>query len=135
VDGEVTEVVVTNPGKNYTSEPTITISDPDGSPADYQATASAVLTNGAVSLITINNSGKFYTSANAAIDSVTSSTATASISIDGTGQAATITVTNPGSGYRTVPTITVGNPAATSIPYQQIEFDDDWGIITVIEDV
>ena len=135
VDGEVTEVVVTNPGKNYTSEPTITISDPDGSPADYQATASAVLTNGAVSLITINNSGKFYTSANAIIDSVTSITATASISIDNTGQAATITIGNPGSGYRTVPTITIGNPAATSIPYQQIEFDDDWGIITVIEDV
>ena len=135
VAGEVTEVVVTNPGKKYTSEPTITISDPDGLPADYQATASAILTDGSVSSITINNSGKFYSSANAAIDSVTSSTATASISIDDTGQAATITVTNPGSGYRTVPTITIGNPAATSIPYQQIEFDDDWGIITVIEDV
>jgi hypothetical protein len=135
VDGEVTEIVVTNPGKNYTSTPDVTISDPDGSSVDYQATASAALTDGAVSLITINNPGKFYSSANAAIDSVTSSTATASIEIDGTGQAATITITSPGSGYRTAPTVTIGNPAATSIPYQQIEFDDDWGIITVIEDV
>ena len=136
VDGEVTEITVTNAGSNYANTtPIVTISAPDGVPADYQAIATANLTDGAVTSITINNSGKFYNSANATIDSVISSTATASIQIDNSGQATSITVTDAGSGYRTPPVITVGDPAATSVPYQQIEFDDDWGIITVIEDV
>ena len=135
-DGEVTLINVTNAGSNYANTtPTITISAPDGEPADYQALATAVLTDGSVTSITINNNGKFYNSATAAIDAVIATTATATISIDSTGQATNITVTGAGSGYRTAPLVTVGTPAAISVAYQQIEFDDDWGIITIFEDV
>jgi hypothetical protein len=32
--------------------------------------------------------------------------------------------------------VTIAAPAsANTVPYQQVEFDDDWGIITIIEDV
>jgi len=135
-EGEVTLIDITNAGSNYTgTTPLITISAPDGEASDYQALATAILTDGSVTSITINNNGKFYISANVAIDSVVANTATATISIDETGQATGFIVTNPGSGYRSAPTVTVGNPAATSVAYQQIEFDDDWGIITIFEDV
>lgn len=134
--GEVTSIAVTNAGSNYANTvPTIIISDPDGVAADYQAVAIANLDDGAVTSITINNSGKFYITANTTIDSVVANTATASITIDGTGQANNVVITNPGSGYRSAPTVTIGNPAAISVPYTQIEFDDDWGIITIFEDV
>ena len=133
-DGEVTGVTITNNGLNYDANTVFTISAPDGVAADYQATATPVLVDGSVNSITINNNGKFYTSANVSIDSVVTSTATANIVIDGTGQATSINVTNPGSGYRTAPAVTIGGPAATSVPYTQIEFDDDWGIITIFED-
>ena len=136
LEGEVTAITVTNAGANYANTtPSIVISDPDGVAGDYQATATAILTNGAVTDITINNIGKFYITANVAIDAVVTETATATIAIDGTGQATGIAVTNAGLGYSSAPTVTVGNPAAVSVPYQQIEFDDDWGIITIFEDV
>lgn len=134
-DGEITLITVTNAGANYANTiPVITISAPDGLAADYQAVATAVLTDGAVTQVTINNSGKFYNTANVSIDSVVSENATATIEISQTGQAALITVTNPGLGYRTPPVVTIEEPAATSVEYTQIEFDDDWGIITIFED-
>ena len=134
--GEVTAITMTNGGANYANTtPEITFSAPTGVAADYQATATAVLTDGSVSSISINNNGKFYISASATIDTVVANTATATISIGVDGQATGITVTNAGSGYRSPPLVTVGDPAAISVAYQQIEFDDDWGIITIFEDV
>ena len=52
------------------------------------------------------------------------------------GDISAINITNPGAGYSTAPTVTIAAPAsANTVPYQQVEFDDDWGIITIIEDV
>tara|TARA_B110000090_G_scaffold92896_1_gene105032 strand:+ start:2943 stop:5042 length:2100 start_codon:yes stop_codon:yes gene_type:complete len=136
--GEVTSIDVINAGANYANTtPTITISAPDGSFSDaqYQATATAVLTDGAVTSVTINNSGKFYAFSNVTIGGLTSEQATATVNIGATGQATGLTVTNAGAGYRAIPVVTIAGPSATSVPYTQIEFDDDWGIITLIEDV
>jgi hypothetical protein len=133
-NGKVMSVTMTNSGANYDANTVITISAPNSTPAAFQAVATPVLIDGAVSSITINNAGRFYTSANVAISSVTANTATAEIIIGTSGQATSINVTNTGSGYRTPPVITIAGPAATSVPYQQIEFDDDWGIITIFED-
>jgi hypothetical protein len=133
-EGEVTSVTLTNGGANYDANTVITISDPDGTPSTFQASATAVLVDGGVDSVLINNNGKFYSTANATIDSVVSSQATAEVTIDGTDQVSSINITNAGSGYRTTPAVTIGGPAATSVPYTQIEFDDDWGIITILED-
>jgi len=133
-NGEVVSATITNPGSNYDANTVITITAPDSTPANFQASVTPVLTDGTVSGITINNSGRFYATANVSISSPVANTATAEIVIDGTGQASAINVTNAGSGYRTPPVVTIGGPAATSVPYTQIEFDDDWGIITIFED-
>ena len=131
-----TSINVTNPGANYANTvPTITISDPDDIASNYQASATAVLTDGSVTAITINNNGKFYNTPNVSIEAVVGNSATATAQISELGEISGITVTNAGLGYRTLPAITVESPAATSVAYTQIEFDDDWGIITLIEDV
>ena len=133
-DGEVTAVTMSNGGARYDANTVITISAPDGTPSTFQASATAVLVNGGVDSVVINNNGKFYSTANVTIDSVVANTATAEVVIDGTDQVGSINITNAGSGYRTTPAVTIGGPAATSVPYTQIEFDDDWGIITIFED-
>lgn len=133
-DGEVTAVTMSNGGARYDANTVIAISAPDGTPSTFQASATAVLVNGGVDSVVINNNGKFYSTANVTIDSVVANTATAEVVIDGTDQVGSINITNAGSGYRTTPAVTIGGPAATSVPYTQIEFDDDWGIITIFED-
>lgn len=133
-DGEVTAVTMSNGGARYDANTVIAISAPDGTPSTFQASATAVLVDGGVDSVLINNNGKFYSTANVTIDSVVANTATAEVVIDGTDQVGSINITNAGSGYRTTPAVTIGGPAATSVPYTQIEFDDDWGIITIFED-
>ena len=58
-----------------------------------------------------------------------------SASVSTSGDVSAITITNPGAGYTSTPTVTIADISLASVPYQQIEFDDDWGIITTIEDL
>lgn len=135
-DGVVSGITITNGGLNYAnSTPTVTISDPNASRADFQATATAVLTSGVVTSINITNAGKFYESANVTIDAAAAITATATSTVNASGDVSAITITNPGAGYTTVPTVTIADISSASVPYQQIEFDDNWGVITTIEDI
>ena len=135
-DGVVTGLTIVAPGANYDANTIITIADPNGTPADFQASATAVLTDGTVSAVNITNPGKFYLTANTTIDPAAAITATATASVSPSGDISAINITNPGAGYSTAPTVTIAAPAsANTVPYQQVEFDDDWGIITIIEDI
>ena len=135
-DGVVTGLTVVAPGANYSANTIITITDPNGTPADFQASATAVLTDGTVSAVNVTNPGKFYLTANTTIDPAAAITATATATVSPSGDISAINITNPGAGYSTAPTVTIAAPAsANTIPYQQVEFDDDWGIITIIEDI
>ena len=134
-NGRVSGFTVTNAGANYDSNTVITVTDPDSTPSSFRATASAVLTDGTVSAINITNSGDFYDSANVSIDSAIAIQATANASVSESGDVSSIVITNPGAGYSSVPTVTIEDISLASVPYQQIEFDDNWGIITTIEDV
>ena len=134
-DGVVTGVTIIEGGANYANTtPTITFTTPNGTTADFRATATATLTDGVVTALNITDGGKFYTSANVSIDPAAAVTATGTAVVDSHGDISSITITNPGAGYSTVPSVTIGAPSTTSVPYQQIEFDDDWGIITIFED-
>ena len=135
-DGEVTGINIIAGGANYAnSTPTITISDPDTLPANFQASATAVLTDGIVTAINIDDAGKFYDSANVSIGVASAIQATATATVDTHGDISIITMTNQGAGYSSIPTVTIADPAASSVPYQDIEFDDNWGVVTIIEDV
>ena len=135
-NGRVTGITITDAGANYANTtPTITMTDPDSTASAFQATATAVLTDGVVTSINVTNPGDFYDTANVSIDSAAAITATATASVSASGDVSAITITNPGAGYTDTPTVTIADISLASVPYQQIEFDDDWGIITTIEDL
>jgi len=135
-DGEVTAVNIIDGGANYgNTTPVITFTDPNDVASSFRATATATLTNGVVTAINITDSGKFYETANVTIDAAAAITAQATATIDSHGDVSAITITNPGAGYAAVPTVTISDPSSASVPYDEIEFDDNWGIITIFEDV
>ena len=135
-DGEVTAVNIIDGGANYgNTTPVITFTDPNDVAASFRATATATLTNGVVTAINITDAGKFYETANVSIDAAAAITATATATIDSHGDVSAISITNPGAGYSSVPTVSIADPASASVPYGDIEFDDNWGIITIFEDV
>jgi hypothetical protein len=131
-DGKVTSITVTNPGENYTSAPNVTLTAPNASRADFQATATAVVAGGAVANVNITDAGEFYDSPTVTIDAPISNTATANVQVDSHGDITGITIINAGKGYRDAPLVTIDAASGISIPYTQIEFDDNWGIITTI---
>ena len=133
VNGEIASISIDNPGENYTSAPTVAITGPNADRSDFQATATSTLNaNGAVSSFTVTAGGNFYDSANVSISAPVSNTATANVTVDSHGDITAITINNGGLGYRSAPAVTIAQPLSDSIDYQQIEFDDNWGIITTI---
>ena len=134
VNGEITAMTVTDGGLGYTGDtPTITFDAPDDVASSFAVVATAVLVNGSITKLSINSIGKFYdTDAIVTVSAPTATTATATAVIASNGDVSSITVTDAGLGYRTVPTVTISPPTFGSIPYQEIEFDDDWGIIKTI---
>ena len=133
-NGEVTSITVTAAGSGYgNTAPIITIAEPDSTPSAFTASISPVLTNGIISAITINNAGRFYANSPAInVSSPTSTQATAIANVGNNGDVQSITITNAGLGYRTAPNVTISTPDFGSIPYGDIEFDDNWGIIKTI---
>ena len=98
----------------YSAAPSVTIGGGGGT----GATASAVLTSGVVSGITITNVGTGYTTAPTIAFSGGTIT-TAGTNPTGTGNAANfivsgITVTNSGSGYTGAPTVSFGSGSGTT---------------------
>ncbi|MBL9146156.1 MAG: autotransporter-associated beta strand repeat-containing protein [Verrucomicrobiaceae bacterium] len=98
----------------YSAAPTVTISGGGGT----GATATAVLTSGVVTGITITNAGTGYTSAPTIAFSGGTIT-TAGTNPTGTGNAtnfvvAGIQVTNPGSGYTSAPSVTFSSGTGTA---------------------
>ena len=80
-----------------------------GTAATSVATATAVLTGGAVTSITVTAGGSGYTSVpTVTISGGGGNSASATAALSGT-TVGSITVTNPGSGYTSAPTVTVGD--------------------------
>jgi autotransporter-associated beta strand protein len=98
----------------YSTAPTVTITDGGGS----GATATAVLTNGIVTSITLTNAGAGYTSSPTIAFSGGTVT-TAGTNPTGIGNATNfvvvgIQVTNPGSGYTSAPSVTFSSGTGTT---------------------
>ncbi|MCX8497325.1 MAG: hypothetical protein ORN51_14180 [Akkermansiaceae bacterium] len=110
--GTITSYTITNPGKGYSSPPTVTVNA-----ARTAATAIASLSNGGVSSYTITSPGMGYSSS----PSVTVAsppapvTATATSRIYSSGEVAIISVGNAGQGYTSAPAISFSAaPAQTT---------------------
>lgn len=132
--GEVTAINVISGGSGYgNTVPTVSIDPPDDIPASFAATATPNLVNGGINSVNITNAGKFYVNTpTVTVSAPTATTATAVPVISDNGDVQSITVTDAGLGYRSVPTVSITPPDFGSIPYSDIEYDDNWGIIKTI---
>ena len=102
-------VNVTAPGSGYSATPTVTITDPTGT----GATASAIVSAGSLSGITVTLDGFLYATPVVTItpdplDTITVP-ATAKAATWAFGGIADIVVVNPGVGYNHPPTVTIGD--------------------------
>jgi len=111
----------------------------NGTSADYtteqtvQATATANTDGGSVNEITVTNRGWGYLDATVTVSDpdVGSNTATATANVTNE-YVVSIDVDFAGSGYTSDPTITISAPDNVTVPYSQINSDDDWDYIVVI---
>ena len=105
---EVTRIIITNTGSGYTSAPTVTIDPPPAGSGGTQATVTVAIQSGSLYSYTMGNRGSGY--------SLTSPPAVTFSGGGGSGAAANpdvaqrrvtgVTITNPGSGYTSAPTVT-----------------------------
>lgn len=118
--GAVTAITVTTPGTGYTSAPTVTITD-SGAGTGATATgfvtaANSNLSSGTVNSLTIGDNGTSgCTTATVGFTGGGGAGATAEATIAG-GLISALTVTNPGSGYTTAPTVTLTTDCTGSTP-------------------
>lgn len=114
-DGKVVWLSIVAPGTNYTSTPVITIAAPGTA-----ATAAAVVAGGGgvtgspLSSVGPSSGGSGYSTPPAVtISGGGGSGATATAEISG-GAVTSITLTNPGTGYTSTPTVVIAPPGTTA---------------------
>lgn len=101
-------IQVTNAGSGYTSPPTVTLSDPTAQPA----IASATVSQGTLTGISMNSSGSGYTSPPSIIIGPPNGSAATLTPNIVNGSISSISITSPGGGYVAAPAITVSLPNA-----------------------
>ena len=110
--GAVTTVTVGTAGSGYTSVPTVAFAAaPSGG---VTATGTAVLSGGAVTAVAVTTAGLGVATSGATISFsapqvVGGTTATGTVTVDGTGAITAIVITSGGTGYTTAPTATLAN--------------------------
>lgn len=116
-NGVVTEITVTDPGINFTSNPTVAITDSGGG-SGSGATAIAEIRRGIVTAVTVNNGGSGYTGTPDVFISEPNDFGFPLVQAEGYatiagGVVTAITLTNHGIGYKSASvTLSGGNNAA-----------------------
>jgi hypothetical protein len=107
----VQSVDLVNPGYGYTVTPKVRFIGGDGN----GATATAVIGDGIVGIITITNSGSGYVNPpSITFSGISSVSAAATALVSAAGSITQIRITNAGLGYTVTPTIIIGNPLFNS---------------------
>jgi hypothetical protein len=107
----VQSVDIINPGYGYTVAPKVRFIGGGGK----GATATALIGDGIVGIITITNSGSGYVnSPSITFSGISSVSAAATAVVSAAGSITQIRITNAGLGYTVPPTIVIGNPLFNS---------------------
>ena len=109
--GSVTTVTVGTAGSGYTSVPTVAFAV---SPTGATATGTAVLSGGVVTAVAVTTAGVGVATSGATIafsapQVASGTTATGTVTVDGTGAITGIVITSGGTGYTAAPTATLAN--------------------------
>lgn len=109
-NGSVTDVKVTNPGSGWQKDELITLVITGGGSNDQaRATATVTTTSGGVALVTVTNGGSGYSRPLVTFSGGAGTGAQAFVSGAANGVITDITVTDPGSGYTSSPTVTIAD--------------------------
>jgi hypothetical protein len=107
----VQSIEVINPGMGYTIAPKVLLFG-DGS----GATATSTIGDGIVGVITVTNSGGGYVNSPSIVfTGISSVSAAATAVVSSAGSITQIRIINTGLGYTQPPSITIGNPALSSL--------------------
>jgi hypothetical protein len=106
-------VVVTNPGKNYITDPIVVVEPPPPGPAG-QTDAQAILAGSFVVGATVSNVGTGYTFAPAVYLVGGGGTGATATAVMFNGSVAEVIITNPGFGYMSAPSILIAPPDGVS---------------------
>ena len=107
----VQSIEVINPGMGYTIAPKVLLFG-DGS----GATATSTIGDGIVGVITVTNSGGGYVNSPSIVfTGISSVSAAATAVVSSAGSITQIRIINAGLGYTQPPSITIGNPALSSL--------------------
>lgn len=115
----------------------------DGDPADFieeqieTATGTAIILDGEVIDVVMTNFGLGYRGEATVTfsdppEGGTTATGTVRILND---RVPDIRITNAGSGYLEAPTVTISAPDNVSIPYQQVNKEDNWDYIVIVDNI
>lgn len=109
-NGKVADIEVTNPGSGYLIGEQVTVVITGGGSDDQaRATATVSTSTGGVALILVTNGGSGYSAPLVTFSGGGGSGAKAFVSGAANGVVTDITVTDPGTGYTTAPTVTVAD--------------------------
>ena len=113
--GHLTDIKVSNPGSGYNHEDLVTLVITGGGISQDQARATATVstTSAGVAIVTVTAGGNKYGSPYITFSGGGGSGAQAFVSGVANGVITEITVTDPGSGYTSNPTVTINDAAAT----------------------
>ncbi len=112
----VTSVTMTNSAGTYTTAPTVTFGAPTGT-GGIRATGTAVLTGGHVTGVTITNAGSYALTGAISVTFTGAHTgATAAGTPVTSGFVSAVTVTAPGAGYTSAPTVGITGGGAPTTP-------------------
>jgi hypothetical protein len=116
-NGVITSIDINPPGQIYTAIPTVRIDPP---PSKVIETGTASIRNGSITAINIDNIGRGYLPnstvkitigiPNTTDNSVAETQATATAAVNANGTIGNINITNAGSGYVSLPSITFPQP-------------------------
>lgn len=110
--GSITNIIISNPGFGYTTNPTVTISSPTLS----QATATAVVSSsGTISSLQITNPGSGYLSIPPVTIQSPAFGATGTVIVSSAGTVQSISIANSGGGYSIAPTVTIDSPGVQAV--------------------
>lgn len=130
-NGSVTTIDISTGGGFYSVAPIVTISgtrDNSGNTESYTETLTATITNGIVTDISLPTTNNIIT-ANIAVANPPNVTATATANVSAEGKISSITVTDGGAGYLTVPVVSISGPDANSISRYDIQANSNYGYI------
>ena len=110
-NGRIHRIIMQSYGKDYTSAPTVTVAEPDGTSPVGSGATFTVTSSGKITDILPTSFGSGYKSApTVTVSGGGGSGALLSASLDEAGRVLSVDIVNPGSGYTSAPTLSFSSP-------------------------